>query len=98
MKPLGKLYLEHHPYPDDIFCLIEFSQATLSKDLGRKKSIYAEAGIQEYWVVDLNNARLIVFRDLVNGEYTTELILTSGAIAPLTFADLQIPIAQLCQV
>jgi Uma2 family endonuclease len=98
VKPLGRIYLEHHPYPDDIFWLIEFSQATLSKDLGLKKEVYAEAGIQEYWVVDLNSTRLIAFRDLVNGEYTTELTLISGAIAPLAFPDLLIPIDQLCQV
>ncbi len=95
VKPLGKLYLEHHPYPDDIFWLIEFSQATLSKDLGRKKTIYAEAGIKEYWVVNLNKTELRVFRDLVDGKYTTELILTEGAIAPSAFPDMQIQVANL---
>jgi Uma2 family endonuclease len=29
VKPLGAVYLEHHPYPDDIFWLIEFSNITL---------------------------------------------------------------------
>jgi Uma2 family endonuclease len=37
VKPLGKEYLTHHPYPEDIFWIIEFSQATLSKDLREKK-------------------------------------------------------------
>jgi Uma2 family endonuclease len=95
VKPLGKLYLEHHPYPDDIFWLIEFSQATLSKDLGQKKSIYAEAGIGEYWVINLNKTELRVFRDLVDGKYTTELTLTEGAIAPSAFPDIQIQVANL---
>ncbi|NET56291.1 MAG: Uma2 family endonuclease [Symploca sp. SIO2E6] len=40
VRPLGKLYLEHHPYPEDIFLVIEFSQATLGKDLSNKKSLY----------------------------------------------------------
>jgi Uma2 family endonuclease len=95
VKPLGRSYLEHHPYPEDIFWLIEFSQATLSKDLGRKKSIYAEAGIGEYWVINLNKNELRVFRDLVDGKYTTELTLTEGAIAPLSFSDIQIQVANL---
>jgi Uma2 family endonuclease len=94
VKPLGKLYLEHHPYPDDIFWLIEFSQTTLSKDLGRKKLIYAEVGIKEYWVVNLNKTQLSVFRDLVDGKYTTELTLTEGAIAPSAFPDIQIQVAK----
>lgn len=95
VKPSGKLYLEHHPYPDDIFWLIEFSQATLNKDLGRKKTIYAEAGIKEYWVINLNKTQLNVFRDLVNGKYTTELTLTEGAITPSAFPDIQIQVANL---
>jgi Uma2 family endonuclease len=95
VKPLGKLYLDHHPYPDDIFLLIEFSQTTLSKDLGQKKSIYAEAGIKEYWVINLNETQLSVFRDLVDGKYTTELTLTEGAIAPQSFPDIQIQVANL---
>jgi Uma2 family endonuclease len=95
IKPLGTAYLEHHPYPDNIFWLIEFSKATLSKDLGNKKEIYAEAGIQEYWVVNLNDFQLHVFRDLVNGSYTEELTLTTGKIAPLAFQDVQIEVLRL---
>lgn len=37
VKSLGRIYLDHHPYPEDIFWLIEFSQTTLDKDLGQKK-------------------------------------------------------------
>lgn len=95
VKPLGTVYLEHHPYPDNIFWLIEFSKATLSKDLGNKKEIYAEAGIQEYWVVNLNDFQLNVFRDLVNGSYIQELTLTTGTIAPLAFQDVPIEVLRL---
>ncbi|MFN6572515.1 Uma2 family endonuclease [Dendronalium sp. ChiSLP03b] len=34
---------------------MELSKATLSKNLGEKKDIYVEAGIAEYWVVNLKN-------------------------------------------
>lgn len=88
VKILGEVYLEHHPYPEDIFWIIEFSKATLSKDLGEKKDIYAQAGIAEYWVVNLKTTQLHVFRDLKNGQYATELILTTGTIAPLAFPDI----------
>ena len=90
VKPLGKLYLEHHPYPEDIFWLIEFSQAALSKDLREKKNIYGEAGVNEYWVADLKNSQLKIFRDLINGIYTSELNLNNGFISPLIFPDIKI--------
>ncbi|MEA5620334.1 Uma2 family endonuclease [Cronbergia sp. UHCC 0137] len=95
VKPLGEVYLEHHPYPEDIFWVIEFSQATLSKDLGQKKDIYAQAGIPEYWVVNLKTPQLRVFRDLKNGQYTTELVLTTGTIASLAFPDVSVEVEPL---
>ncbi|NJN71881.1 MAG: Uma2 family endonuclease [Limnothrix sp. RL_2_0] len=96
-QPLGREYLNHHPYPENIFWLIECSQATLTKDLTEKKDIYAEAGIQEYWVIDLQNHQLIVFKDLQNNLYTTEQMFTNGVISPVSFPDLQIPVTELLQ-
>jgi len=95
VKPLGRLYLEHHPYPEDIFLVIEFSQATIAKDLGNKKLIYAEAGIKEYWVVNLKDACVHIFRDPMQGLYTTEFILTTGTIAPLAFPNIQLQVQRL---
>ena len=92
VKPLGVEYLKHHPYPNDIYWLIEFSKTTLKKDLTEKKAIYAEAGIKEYWVVDLQNSQLKVFRDLDKADYTTQLTLTTGNIIPLDFPDISISV------
>ena len=93
--PLGREYLDHHPYPENIFWLIECSQATLTKDLTEKKEIYAEAGIQEYWVVDLQNHQLVVFKDLQNGVYKTEQSFVEGIISPIAFPDVQVSVNQL---
>ncbi len=92
VKPLGTIYLEHHPYPEDIFWLIEFSQTSLEKDLGKKRTIYSSAGIREYWVINLQDLQLKVFRDLINHNYTTELTLTSGTISPLAFPSLNMEV------
>ena len=94
-RPLGLVYLEHHPYPEDIFWLIEFANMTLTQDLGQKKEIYGNAGIPEYWVVYLKNLRLKVFRDLNNGNYETELALTGDWISPLAFPDIRIEVQRL---
>jgi Uma2 family endonuclease len=98
VKPLGKEYLKHHPYPEDIFWIIEFSQATLSKDLGEKKALYAEAGIREYWVVDLSNLQLKVFKNLVNNNYNSELTLKTGTISPLSFPEIVINVERIVNV
>ncbi|NET56290.1 MAG: Uma2 family endonuclease [Symploca sp. SIO2E6] len=56
---------------------------------------YAEAGIKEYWVVNLKDTCVHVFRDPVQGIYTTEFILTTGTIAPLAFPDIQVQVQRL---
>ncbi|MDY6940395.1 MAG: Uma2 family endonuclease [Cyanobacteriota bacterium] len=95
VKPPLRRYLEHHPYPEDIFWLIEYSNTTLAKDLGEKKQVYAEAGIGEYWVVDLQNLQLKVFRDVSEGDYRTELTRVDGTISPVSFPDVAIDVERL---
>ena len=95
VKPLGATYLEHHPYPEDIYWLIEFSNATLTKDLTTKKDTYAASGIQEYWVVNLQEQQLHIFRALKNAQYTSEEILNSGTVSPIAFKDVRIQVSRL---
>jgi Uma2 family endonuclease len=92
VKPLGATYLDHHPYPSDIFWLIEFSNTTLNYDRTVKRKIYAEAGITEYWVVNLNDKELNVFRDLAQGQYTIEATYKTGTVSPRAFTDIEISV------
>jgi Uma2 family endonuclease len=46
-------YLAHHPYPEDILLVIEISDKTIDYDQTTKLSLYAEAGISDYWIVNL---------------------------------------------
>lgn len=98
VQPLDQVYLEHHPYPENIFWVIEYAQSSLTKDLEVKTKVYAEVNIFEYWVINLRDKQLIVFRDPVNGEYRSKVTLTDGAIAPLSFPAIQIDVRQLITV
>jgi Uma2 family endonuclease len=40
-------------HPQQAFLLIEVSESSLRKDRGPKARIYAQAGVPEYWVVNL---------------------------------------------
>jgi len=88
-------YWEHHPYPEDIYWLIEFSDSSLKKDLDPKSKVYAAAGIAEYWVVNLREMKLIILRDPLNGEYQSQEILTQGEVRPLAFQDVAIEVSKL---
>jgi Uma2 family endonuclease len=95
VQPLGRHYREHHPYPENIFWLIEYANSSLEKDLERKSKIYAEVGIGEYWVVNLKKLHLVVFREPLEGDYATKLTLTAGIIQPLAFPDISVSVEQI---
>ncbi|MBW4516345.1 MAG: Uma2 family endonuclease [Timaviella obliquedivisa GSE-PSE-MK23-08B] len=88
-------YRSHHPYPEDIFWVIEYSNTSLEKDLNIKADIYAEVNIREYWVVNLKDMKLIVFRDPLNGKYQSQQVMSESHIQPLAFPNVLIPVHQL---
>jgi Uma2 family endonuclease len=52
-------YTGNDPVPlDQLALVIEVSDTTLAIDLGRKRSLYARAGVPEYWVVDVERGAI----------------------------------------
>lgn len=49
--------------PTAALMIVEVAESTLFKDTTTKAEWYATAGVPEYWVVDLENRRLLVYRD-----------------------------------
>ena len=86
------LYLNHHPYPEDIYWLIEIADSTLGKDLGIKKTIYATANIQESWVITLNSKTLKVFQYPENNDYKIKKDYSSGLICPLSLTEIKVSV------
>ncbi|NDJ17928.1 Uma2 family endonuclease [Myxacorys almedinensis A] len=95
VNPDTEIYRSHHPYPENVFWVVEYSNTSLQKDLEVKSKIYAEVGIVEYWVINLKTSELIVFRDPVDGEYRSRQTFTTGTICPLSFPDVQIDVVRL---
>lgn len=60
---------------------VEISATSLIDDSTRKLHIYCKLGVKEYWVVDVNDNRVIA-TDLISGEViTTSALLPGLAIA-----------------
>lgn len=93
VQPLGRTYLEHHPYPENIFWVIEYSDSTLVKDIETKTKVYAEVGILEYWVVNLKKRQLVIFRDPQDGDYASKFTLTGGTVNPIAFPNVTISVS-----
>jgi Uma2 family endonuclease len=57
-------YRERHPDGSEMTLVVEVADTTIRPDLIRKRDLYASAGVQEYWVLDLSDRRLVVHRNL----------------------------------
>ena len=88
-------YWEHHPYPENIYWLIEFSNTSLKKDLDAKAKLYAAAGIADYWVINLKAMQLIVLRDPVNGVYQSQEVFSIGTVTPIAFPEIAVEVSRI---
>ena len=89
-------YLETDPTVDEMLLVVEASDSTLSGDLTEKVLQYGSAGIPEYWVVDILNRLLHVFRSPDETSYAEETILTANAqVYPLAAPEKAVRVADL---
>mgnify|MGYP001607179182 FL=1 len=56
---------DYRDHPSSAALVVEVSDTTLAYDSARKASLYASAGIREYWIVDLTVGELVVHRNPV---------------------------------
>lgn len=68
-------YRQNHPQPKNIILVVEVSDSTLHFDREVKMLLYAEAGIPEYWIVNLQDEQVEVFRKPVKEQYSQKQIL-----------------------
>jgi Uma2 family endonuclease len=54
---------DYTDHPTTALLIVEVADTTLSRDTTTKAEVYAEAGIADYWVLDLVGRELLVFRD-----------------------------------
>jgi Uma2 family endonuclease len=90
-------------HPTVAALIVEVSDTTLFYDTTTKAELYATAGVPEYWVLDLDGKRLLVFRDPVQlpkglgaSAYQTHFSLGSTeTIAPLAVPNSNITVSEL---
>jgi len=81
-------YSERQPVPEDVELLVEVSDTTVAYDLGEKAQLYAQAGITDYWVVQVNEAAIVRHREPTPEGYR-EVMRLAGAdtLSPLAMPE-----------
>jgi Uma2 family endonuclease len=89
-------YSKQRPLADDAFLVVEVADSTLSEDRNTKGKLYAQAGISDYWIVNIPKRCLEIQRDPEGAVYRTVLTLQPGEEArPLAFSEVALPVARL---
>jgi Uma2 family endonuclease len=92
---------DYTAHPTDALLIVEVADSSLDHDTTTKAELYATAGIADYWVLDVVNSRLLIFRDPVpaaSGGTSYRSTLTLGpaeSIAPLAVPGYSIRVADL---
>jgi len=75
--------LDEFPPPD---LVIEIANTSLADDQGKKRLLYEELGVREYWIVNVKNFNVTAFRIHGQGSYQIQ---TSQVLEGLQFSFLE---------
>jgi Uma2 family endonuclease len=92
-------YAAAHPVRPAL--LVEVAESSLSDDRGTKAALYARAGIADYWILNLVDRVLEVYRDPVTGAIETSgwryqeimILRPNASIAPLARPNAAVEVA-----
>lgn len=93
LRPRDDFYASRHANPADILLIIEVADSTLKYDHTVKLELYAETGVPEYWISNIQDDVLIAYSDRQGKTYGTRRELKRGeTIAPQLLPDCRVPV------
>ncbi len=87
LKPNDDFYCSRHPNADDVLLLIEVADSSLSFDQNQKLRLYANHHIPEYWLMNLNDSCVEVYRQPHGDCYGEKTTLRAGDSITLSQLD-----------
>lgn len=87
---------DYGPERSEPVLVIEVADSSLRYDLSAKAQLYAEASVPEYWVVNLVDRELVVFRSPHEGDYRDRTTYRPGDhVAPESWQDVVLEVGDL---
>ncbi|NES87203.1 MAG: Uma2 family endonuclease [Moorea sp. SIO2B7] len=93
-------YLSGHPTSEDIILVIEIADSSLNYDQEVKLSLYAEAGISNYWIFNLREYQLETYRKAYRKQQGSfaysqkQIFLPSQTVSLPSFTDVVLDLAK----
>ena len=84
------------PTNADTLAIVEVADSTLRMDRGRKRTVYARAGIPEYWIVNVRAEQIEIHRGPHGGAYPAPRIAKRGdSVSFAAFPDAVFTVGEL---
>ena len=89
-------YFHRYPTNEDVLMVVEVADASLEFDRREKACLYAEGGIPEYWIVNIVDSCIEVYRDPAVETYQSVTRHdVHDTISPLAFPDVSLSVGKL---
>ena len=93
--PTERIHWDRPIGGEDVLLVIEVAESCLKADRHTKLGMYAEAGIPEYWIVDLNGRAVEVYREPLDGGYTSrEVFCDAETVSPVRVPGVLVPVGE----
>lgn len=82
--------------PSEVLLVIEVADSSLRQDRRAKAKLYGAAGIADYWIVNLSERRIEVYREPQADGYRTVTRYAPGeTLSPLAFPDVTLNVSDI---
>ena len=93
LQPSLDFYEAGHPKAKDILLIVEVADTTVETDRGVKIPLYAEEGISEVWLVDINEQCVEIYREpLPTGYQNVQKFQRDQTLSIQAFPDIDITV------
>lgn len=94
--PHATKYSDHHPTPQEILFVLEIADTTLAQDRLIKARLYAQAGVIQYSILNVNARELEDYRDPDESGYRTKhTYRADDSFTLVAFPDVRITVNEL---
>ena len=94
-----KSYSKRRPQPSDVLLVSEVAESSLAYDRAEKAELYATAGAQDYWIVNVPERCIEVFRQPDQGHFNSQSSFSGpDEVSPLAFPQLALKVESLFSI
>lgn len=95
LKYRDDFYGEEHPHGEDVLLVIEIGDTSIAYDRKVKLPIYAESGVPECWLIDLNKKEIYTYWQPLGNAYKFSELVREGEMVQAQYFELSIPIQEI---